>query len=241
MLIHSIAELKVGMDYYYPRMINQSAAYVTCPCETDFDIVVPKDFLKKMHKAFPHLSVDSCEYMQTGAIFYKRLVDYSGMMLHASAVIKDDFAYLFSAASGTGKSTHTEQWLKAFPDAKIINDDKPAIRCIDKVVKAFGTPWSGKTSLNMNLGVPVGGICFLERSKENYITKIDAAEAIPLIMDQTIRPKLMDNMDKLLCVFENILKNVNVYKMGCNISTDAAVMAYNAMRPQDSLQIIHRT
>lgn len=231
MLTHTIAGLKVGMEYSYPHMINQSAAYVTEPCETDFDIEVPKEYIKTMHEVWQHLTIDECEYMQTGLIFYRRLVDYSGMMLHASAVIKDGYAYLFSAPSGTGKSTHTEQWLKAFPDARIINDDKPAIRIIENEVKAFGTPWSGKTDLNLNLEVPIGGICFIERSKDNYINKIAADEAISLILNQTVRPKRMDNMDKLLIVLGKIIENVNIYKMGCNISEDAAIMAYNAMKP----------
>ncbi|MFR5584255.1 MAG: hypothetical protein ACLTLQ_10945 [[Clostridium] scindens] len=62
--------------------------------------------------------------------FIENLFRKGGMMLHASAVEVDGKAYLFSADSGTGKSTHTKQWQNYFGKerALIINDDKPAIR-----------------------------------------------------------------------------------------------------------------
>ena len=232
MITHQIADLKVGIEYKHPRMINQAAAYVIDNTETDFNIEVPEQAIEAMHNGNPHLSIDSCEYMATSFVFYRKLVEYNGMLLHASAVIKDGYAYLFSAPSGTGKSTHTELWLKAFPGAEILNDDKPAIRCVDGRVNAYGTPWSGKTSLNLNRCIPIGGICFLERSEENHITEITTAEAIPLILNQTVRPKLKENMDKLLDVIETILNNTKVYKMGCNISEEAAKIAYEAMKAE---------
>ena len=74
------------------------------------------------------------------------------MLLHSSCVVYEDKAYLFSAPCGTGKSTHTQIWLKRFPGAYILNDDKPAIRIMEDGVYAFGTPFSGKTDLNVNKG-----------------------------------------------------------------------------------------
>ena len=64
------------------------------------------------------------EYYCSAYRFYTQLVDFSGLMLHSSAVIMDGRAYLFSAPSGTGKSTHTQLWLDVFGDrATILNDD----------------------------------------------------------------------------------------------------------------------
>ncbi len=230
MLTHSIAGLKVGIDYKYPRMIAQSAAYVTEPSKTDFDIVLPDGYLEFIQNQNPDMSMDECEYFQTGVLFYRNLVNYSGMLLHASAVIKDGFAYLFSAPSGTGKSTHTSLWLKKFSDAKILNDDKPAIRVEGDVVNVYGTPWSGKTDLNLNLCARLAGICFLERAKENSITQVSSSEAISLILNQTIRPRMQDNMDKLLSILDKVVEKTHVYKMGCNISLEAAELAYNTMK-----------
>lgn len=230
MLVHKIAGLKVGIEYNHPTMINQSAAYVIPYEETDFDVVATDMHLKAIKMENSDLSDDTCEYIATSMIFYRKLVDFNGMLLHSSAVIKDGYAYMFSAPSGTGKSTHTGLWLKAFPDAEIINDDKPALCVMEDGVYVCGTPWSGKTSLNLNKCVPLGGICFIERSEENYIKEISTTEAIPMILNQTLRPKLKENMDKLLTLLEKIVEKADVYKMGCNISEDAAIMAYNKMK-----------
>ena len=151
-------------------------------------------------------------------------------MLHSSAVEIDGKAYLFSAPSGTGKSTHTSQWLKLFGDkACIINDDKPAIRFVDGVPYAYGTPWSGKSDLNVNKGVPVQGICVLERSANNFIEPLDEGTAVYSILNQTIRPRKREYMDNLLALLDRVIAAVPVWRMGCNISVEAAKMAYDAM------------
>ncbi len=108
--------------------------------------------------------------------------------LHSSAVVVDGYAYLFSADSGTGKSTHTGLWLEHFKEkAFIINDDKPVLRLENGQWFVYGTPWSGKTDLNINVKAKLGAIVFLERAKENHITPIEVKEAIPLFFNQTVR------------------------------------------------------
>ena len=142
----------------------------------------------------------------------------------------DDKAYAFSADSGTGKSTHTELWLKHFGDrAYILNDDKPAIRLIDGRVYACGTPWSGKYDYSVPKNVELAGICFLERSEENWIRKADTGRAVFNIFSQTVRKLNRDKMDNLFDVLEELFAKVPLFEMGCNISDDAVVMSYNAM------------
>jgi len=119
------------------------------------------------------LSLDECEYIWTGASFCRHLLDYEGMVLHASALAYEERAYLFSAPCGTGKSTHARQWQEHFGSDKvqIINDDKPALRLTDGSFYVFGTPWSGKSEYSLNVQVPLQAICFLEQSAHNWIEK----------------------------------------------------------------------
>jgi len=151
-------------------------------------------------------------------------------MLHASGVVKDGYAYLFSADSGTGKSTHTRLWCEHIEGAYIINDDKPAIRKINNELFVYGTPFSGKEDLSVNERVKLGGICFLYRSEENVIEKISAEEAIVPVLRQTIHQLSEEKLDKFLKLLDDILSNVPVYKMGCNISRQAALLSYNTMK-----------
>ena len=109
-------------------------------------------------------------------------------MLHSSAVVVDGYAYLFSADSGVGKSTHTDLWLKLLGEkAFIVNDDKPAIRNIDGEWFVYGTPWCGKNNTNKNAKIKLGAIVFLERSEDNWIEQEEIKEAIPKFFKQTIR------------------------------------------------------
>mgnify|MGYP002518978495 FL=1 len=153
-----------------------------------------------------------------------------GAELTVDFQVVDGKAYLFSAASGTGKSTHTQLWLKRFPGSFILNDDKPAIRITEDGIFAYGTPFSGKTDLNVNTGVPIGGICVLQRGETNHIEKITVEEALFNILNQTVRPYNEEEMDKLLKTLDKVIENVPVYRLSCNMELEAAEVAYNGMK-----------
>ena len=231
MNLHRIADIAVDLGYKYDRLKKQAEAYkISEDVKPDMTIYLSDAFLEQKSKENPHLSVEDCEYVFTSSVFYTGMLQYGGFMLHSSAVIMEGKAYLFSAPSGTGKSTHTGLWQKVFGDrVQILNDDKPAIRALDDGVFAYGTPWSGKTDLNINVKAPIAGICFLERSENNWIEKMDVASAISALLNQTIRPFEMHDMDLLLGHIEKVITSVPVYKMGCNISDEAAIMAHNEM------------
>jgi len=227
MKMHKIADLNVLLDYKYEILNHQAPPYeISEACDPDITIALSDEYLQLQQKNNPHLSINDCEYIFTGSIFYDKLIDMGGLLLHSSAVEYKGKAYLFSAPSGTGKSTHTGMWLKAFGDeARIINDDKPAIRVIDGVAYAYGTPWSGKTDLNINTKVPIGGICFIERAQENSIKKIPTSIAIAKILNQTLRPSDAARMSNLLDSLDKVLRCTEVYLLGCNISEEAALVA----------------
>lgn len=236
MKYYNIAGLNVSMHFGGENLKKRAKAYEmdVVPAHVDIEINPTVEIILELINKHPEADANICEYMWTGTEFYNKLLDFDGFMLHSSAVVVDGKAYLFSATSGTGKSTHTGLWLEVFGErAKILNDDKPAIRIIDDKVFACGTPWSGKSDLNINEIVPIQGICFLERAKENYIKEIDVKEAMPLLFEQTIKLKNVNKIDKMVACLEKVFSAVKVYKMGCNISTEAAVMAYNKMSEGD--------
>lgn len=227
---YNICGLTVCADFRYEIMTERSKKYICDAKEVDFSMQpISKSELERLMNNHG-IDEASAENIYTADCFYTSLLEFNGFMLHSSAVEVDGKAYLFSAPSGTGKSTHTMQWLKLFGDrARIINDDKPAIRFVDEKPYAYGTPWSGKSDLNVNIGVPLQGICILERSEENFIIPLDEASSIFSILNQTIRPKSEVNMNNLLTLLDKIISTVPVWRMGCNISLEAAKIAYEAL------------
>ena len=230
---YSIAGLRVRAKFHYDRMIANMPKY-----KSDFDeeaeifINITKQMSMEYQDENPHFTLGSCEYSMAGSQFYTQLLDHDGMMLHASSIMMDGNAYLFSARSGTGKSTHTSLWQKVYGKDRAVNfnDDKPAMRIIDSKAYACGTPFSGKSDINLNVIVPLKAICFLERSETNYIEKIPPFKAIPLIINQTIfkgqPPEIQQKVQNMIA---KIISLVPVYKLGCNISDEAAILAHDVM------------
>lgn len=226
---YSICGITVECDFRYPTMMARAEKYLTD--EGELQLVIPFDEqLLIQTSRDTGLCGDDCEIVITAEQFYRALPARGGFMLHSSAVVLDGRAYLFSAPSGTGKSTHTSLWLKAFGErAVILNDDKPAIMIREHGVTACGTPWSGKSNLNINAEFPLQGICVLRRSAENHIEPLPADRAVFSLLDQTIRPEDRDGMDALLTCIDEVAAKVPIWQMGCNVSVEAAQMAHRFM------------
>ena len=112
----------------------------------------------------------------------------------------------------------------------MINDDKPLFKIEEDSVWAYGTPWDGKHRISTNTKAEIKALCILERGKENSIQKESFFDAYPFILNQTYRPDDEQGMAKTLELVNKMMNLLPVYKMKCNISREAAEMAYNAMK-----------
>ena len=164
------------------------------------------------------------------AAFCQQIVEHGRFFLHASAVVVEGEAYLFSAPSGTGKSTHTALWRKLFPQSYILNDDKPVIWPTEEGITAWGTPFSGKSDLQVNRGVPLRGICFLKQAEENRIGPLSGAGALAMLLNNTWRPGSSRSMERLLDMVEQVMAEIPLYEMACTREPQAARMACAVMK-----------
>ncbi len=159
------------------------------------------------------------------------LTEFGIMMFHGSAIAVDGEAYIFTARSGTGKSTHTRLWREYFGErAVMVNDDKPLITFKDGVAYAHGTPWNGKHDLDNNISAPIKAICLLERDEVNHIEPMSAREMFPELYAQTYRSKNPRLLAKTLPLIDALSKSAGLYKLGCNMDIEAARVAYEGMK-----------
>lgn len=95
------------------------------------------------------------------------------LLMHASVIMNQGYGYLFLGKSGTGKSTHSQLWLKHIEGSELLNDDNPAVRFHPDTNTAivYGSPWSGKTPCYRNLQVPIGAFLRLEQYPQNIIRR----------------------------------------------------------------------
>ena len=139
--------------------------------------------------------------------------------------------YLFLGHSGTGKSTHARQWLAAFEDAWLLNDDNPILRVMPNgEVRVYGSPWSGKTACYHNDYVPVGGIVKLSQAPHNKIQTISLPEAYAYMLSSASGLKMDPYMaDYMYESIKHVITHVKCYHMECLPNTEAAEVALRGM------------
>ena len=154
---------------------------------------------------------------------------HSALVFHASAIKYNGGAYLFTATSGTGKSTHTLLLKELLKDkVEFINDDKPTIKFDSSgEITVYGNPWCGKHMRGGNISAPLKGIIKLERGKENSVTKVSELEMLPILFEQSYKSKNLNNSAILLDYFTKLLKGVKLYKLTCNKDISAAECTFN--------------
>lgn len=170
-------------------------------------------------------------YLETLAVYRKivtQLIDFNTLLMHGAVIAVGDKAWLFTAPSGTGKTTHINLWLKNIPGSYVVNGDKPLIH-IGEECTVYGTPWAGKEGMNQNVGVKLCGIVFLNRGKENNIEQVPMTKVLPMFIQQCYRPKDKAGLEKTLLLLSRLGKKMPLYQLYCNMNDEAALTAYNVL------------
>ncbi len=197
--------------------------------EPDFKInTAESDFILELTREY---TPDELENL----ILYKKLSekmpDYDTFLMHGSAIAINGAGCIFTAPSGTGKSTHSKFLCELLKDkAVMVNDDKPLITVSpDKKVTVHGTPFNGKHRRGNNISVPLKAICILERSEQNNIHEISYYEAYTTLLAQIYRPATHERLAKTLELLDRMNGIIKFYRLGCNMSINAAEVSYNAI------------
>ena len=156
------------------------------------------------------------------------------LLIHASVIRNDGYGYLFTAPSGTGKSTHTYLWYKHIPGSDLMNDDNPVVRIVDGVTCIYGSPWSGKTPCYRNIWAPVGAITRIEQRPENTIRRMAPVEAFAALLPAVSSMKWDKRVYEGICqTISRLLRTTPVFWLGCRPDEEAAKVCYEAVaRPK---------
>lgn len=226
-----LADQIIVVEHHYPYVEQFCRNYWVPPTQPDFTVSITQEEIEQ-------------EYLDNGGTFERphcenicvhrqislKLLDYDTFIVHAAVVQVDGRAYGFTAHSGTGKSTHVGLWLQHFGQrASVVNGDKPMIGYRDGKFYVYGTPWQGKEGLGENTCVPFCGLALLERSQENFIRKAQSEDIVRSIFDQILVPKTPLALAKQMKLLNLLIEHVPIYRLGCNLSPEAAVIASQQM------------
>lgn len=231
MPVYNIAGINIEINAKYPYLPRLCEKYECGDESAQISISVDGDEIdREMQGPLGQYTRGYCESICAHRKLGLILPEFDAYVMHASAFTIDGTGYAVTARSGTGKSTHTRLLRELLGErADIINGDKPIIRIIDGVPYACGSPWCGKENWSKNRCAPLKGIVYLERSTENFIEPLDKKTAARLIMGQIYRPSEAEILSKILRLVDMTLEYADTWRLGCDISEDAAKLSYSTI------------
>ena len=189
-----------------------------------------RQFLRRINDPAADAPAPFLETLALFRIVAEQLPAYDRALFHGSSLAIDGRGVLFTAKSGTGKSTHTRLWREVFGERVVmINDDKPFLHITPEGTRIFGTPWRGKHRLGSNISAPLGAICIVCRGAENRIQRVTPREALPTLLQQIYMPKEPRMLRQTLALADRLAKTVPVYRLRCNMDPEAALVAYGGL------------
>ena len=231
MPIYKIAALYISIKPLYKQTQKRLSPYL---CDNDsFDLevnITDSEISQYISKCSEFCSPEGAEsVLILTSICNNVLSLFDGFFFHSSSLMIDGEAYVFTALSGTGKSTHTSLWREYFGDrVTMINDDKPIIRKHNGKFCIYGTPWMGKSDIGNNVKAPVKAVYILERGKENRAEWVKTGEVFRQILEATLVPSDRENMSKLLVLLDEFFSSVQLFRLSCTMDIEAVKTAYEA-------------
>lgn len=175
-------------------------------------------------------TLEQAEELATASLFNQEIISHGAMLVHSSVLVYDNKAYLFTADSGVGKSTHTRMWHDKFGEkVHILNDDKPIVKIKNGVPLCCGTPFDGGSKIANNETVPIGAIIFIERSDTNFMTIPDTKEIVQRLYTSTVKYVNKEDGMCLLSNFDNLISHTKFFVLHCNTDKSAVDVAYYAI------------
>ena len=223
-----IADLAIGIENRFSYVEDISKDYLTKDeplftlSASDADIEYEKTLSEDN---FPDGVYESTSIYRKMA---EKLVEYDAFIFHGAVIEYKGRAYLFTAKSGVGKTTHIKLWRERFgKEVSVLNGDKPVLRIINGEVFASGTPWRGKEGFGKPGMLHLSGIAFLERGDVNEAYPVECDGFIMKFATQAYIPRGAGTA-KALTLFDRVLTKVPLIALKCNMNPDAADVARKA-------------
>ncbi|MBQ8813363.1 MAG: hypothetical protein IJZ85_02545 [Lachnospiraceae bacterium] len=165
-----------------------------------------------------------------GSIAAEHLVaGANGVIFHSSYIDWQGKGILFTAPSGTGKSTQAELW-RSLRGAEIINGDRSAIRVVDGMVFAEGVPFSGSSQICVNRTLPLAAIVYLAQAPETTIRQLRGYEAFFRIWEGcSVNTWDEEDMRLVSETVQKVSATVPVFYLACTPDESAVIALEQAL------------
>lgn len=231
-MIYKFADFYFDITSRFSYFASKAVDYVCADApQVDFSIAVSDDELQRERDLAAanglHCPRSQAEYLAIYRKICALILPRGAFLMHGVALAFGDRGFIFTAKSGTGKTTHVRLWQQEFgkDNAVIINGDKPLIRLLDGRFYAYGTPWNGKEGYGQNLRTQISAVAFIERAAENSIVKIPTEDAVARIFSQIMITDSTD-LPRQLELLDQFVSRIPFYLIRCNMDPAAAHIAH---------------
>lgn len=150
-----------------------------------------------------------------------RMLEQDALILHSSFIEYKGYGILFSAPSGTGKSTQADLW-KKYRGCRIINGDRSLLQKTENGFYVYGWPVCGSSNISENTKVPIKAIVQLSQAKENIVKEeANNLKFHKLIPEITVNRWNANAYQKALDLMEELLQEVRIVQYSCNMEESA--------------------
>lgn len=226
----NFANLNIGIKSIYDYTRNFCRDYIV-DAKPDFSVETTEEKISREIEISEF--TPRADYAESICI-YREIAEilplYDRCIFHGASIEYDGCGYIFTAVSGTGKSTHINLWKKYLGEDKvnIVNGDKPILHITDDLTTIYSTPYAGKEGWQNHSSAPLKAICVLRRGTENKVYRASVNDILTEVFKQVYRPidkeaaiKTLDLLDKLL--------RLPVYILECDISEDAVITSFEKL------------
>lgn len=231
-----MAGLLISVRTVYDGMLRIGGDYLSADIglEPDIRVNITRHDIDEERMRSPDRGAGfSDRYIETLAVcrrISERMPSFGRFLMHGSAIAADGNGYIFTAPSGTGKSTHARLWREMLGDrAVMVNDDKPFVGVGEEGVTVYGSPWNGKHRLGSNISVPLKAVCILGRAAGNSIEATGISEALPVLIQQIYRPDDPLMLAETLTLTDRLASSVKLFRLRCNMDPEAARVSFEMM------------
>ena len=226
----SFSKLNIGIKAEYNYIYDFCKEYM-CDEKPDFSVETTEE---KIDAEIASVDFNpSRGYAECICIYREiaqKLPEYNRCVFHGAVIEYNNQGFIFTAPSGTGKTTHISLWHKYLGEKmSIVNGDKPIIHIENGEATAYATPYAGKEKLQNHSFTKLKGICLIKRGTENRIERVNGGDYLTEIVPQIFMPYEPAQALKTLELLDNLLASVPLYVLYCDISKQAFKTSFEAL------------
>ncbi len=225
----SFAKLNIEANCHYPYTAQLCRDYLT-DAAPDFSVTVSEENIDREIEVSEFNPARGyaeciCVYREIA----KKLPLYQRMIFHGAVITHQGKGYLFTAPSGTGKTTHIRLWQQYLDGVEIVNGDKPILHIENGKPVAYATPYAGKEHYQNHGSTPIDAICLIHRGKENRIRRVASGEILTELMHQVYLPEEAEAVIATIDLLDKLYRTVPLYLLECDMSEEAVKTSYEAL------------